>query len=122
VKSAPGEKEGGGEVVCQVSKVATAILAQLAQELPQLRGGVVTQFDFLRREFGSRAFGEWICSTQDVIEQREGCFYLEVMGCTPTASCLLVELPCPLRWQGLTLFPTLAKSPFAELDAHNYRI
>jgi hypothetical protein len=34
VKSAPGEKAGGGEVVCQVSKVATAILGQLAQELP----------------------------------------------------------------------------------------
>jgi hypothetical protein len=51
-------------VVCQVPKVATALLAQLAQELPQLGCGVITQLDFLRREFGSRALGEWICNTQ----------------------------------------------------------
>jgi hypothetical protein len=34
VKSAPSEEERGGEVVCQMPKVATAILAELAQELP----------------------------------------------------------------------------------------
>ena len=100
VKSAPGEKEGGGEVVCQVSKIAAAILAQLAQELPQLGGGEITQLDFLGREFGSRAFGKRICSAQDVIEQREGCLYLEVMGSTSAASRPLVELPCSLPWQG----------------------
>ena len=74
VKPAAGKKEGDGEVVCQVSKVAAAILAQLAQELSQLRGGVVTQLGFLGREFGSRALGERICGAQDVIEQREGRF------------------------------------------------
>jgi hypothetical protein len=47
------------------------------QELPQLRGSVITQLDFLGREFGSCAFGEWICGTQDVIEQPEGRFNLE---------------------------------------------
>jgi hypothetical protein len=31
VKSATGKKEGGCEVICQVPKVAAAILAQLAQ-------------------------------------------------------------------------------------------
>src|ERR1700752_1735585 len=77
-----------------------AVLAQLAQELPQLRGRVITQLDFLGGEFGSCAFGEWICGTQDVIEQREGRFNLEGMGGAPAASCLLVELPYPLRWQG----------------------
>jgi hypothetical protein len=63
VKPATSEKERGGEMVCQVSKVATAILAQLAQELPQLRGSVITQLDLLGRESGNRAFGEWICGT-----------------------------------------------------------
>jgi hypothetical protein len=67
VEAATGEKERGGEVICQMSKVATAILAQLAQELPQLRGRVITQLDFLGREFGSCAFGEWICGTEEVI-------------------------------------------------------
>ena len=86
VKPATGEKERGGEVVCQVSKVAAAILAQLAQELAQLRSGVVTQLGFLGRELGSRALGEWICGTQDVIEQREGRFNLEVMGSAPAAN------------------------------------
>jgi hypothetical protein len=51
-----------------MSKVATAIIAQLAQELPQLRGRMVTQLDFLGREFGSCALGKRICSTQDVID------------------------------------------------------
>ena len=37
---------------------------------------VVTQLGFLGREFGSRALGEWICSIQDVLEQREGRFNL----------------------------------------------
>ena len=59
-----------------------------------MRGSVVTQLGFLGREFGSRALGEWICSIQDVIEQREGRFNLEVMmGSAPAASRLLVELP-----------------------------
>jgi len=79
-------------MICQVSKVATAILTQLVQELPQLRGSVITRLDFLGREFGSCAGGEWICGTQDVIEQREGRFNLEVMGGAPAASRLLVEL------------------------------
>ena len=39
-----------------------------------MRGSVITQLDFLGREFGSCAFGEWICGTQDVIEQRERSF------------------------------------------------
>jgi hypothetical protein len=38
--------------------------------------------------------------TQDVIDQGEGRFNLEVMGSAPAAGCLLVELPCPVRWQG----------------------
>jgi hypothetical protein len=63
VKSATCKKERCGEVVCQMPKVATAIIAQLAQELPQLRGGVIAQLSLLRREFGSRALGEWICGT-----------------------------------------------------------
>lgn len=88
-------------MVCQMPKVATAILAQLVQELPQLRGSMITQLGSLRRELGSRTFGEWICSTQNVIKQREGCFNLEVVRGTPAASRLLVELPYPLRWQGL---------------------
>ena len=79
MEAATREKEPGGEVVCQVSKVTAAILAQLAQGLPQLRGRVITQLDFLGREFGSRAFGEGICGTQDVIEQREGRFNLQMM-------------------------------------------
>jgi hypothetical protein len=79
VKPATGEEERGGKMICQVSKVAKAILAQFAQELPQLRGSVITQFGFLRREFGSWALGEWICGTKDVTEQREGRFNLEVM-------------------------------------------
>jgi hypothetical protein len=83
-----------------VSKVAAALLAQFAQELSQLRRCVVTQLGFLGREFGSRALGERICRAQDVIEQREGRFNLEVMGSAPAASRFLVELPCPLRWQG----------------------
>ena len=65
---------------------AGAILVQLAQELSQLRRSVITQLRLLRREFGSRALGEWICGTQDVIEQREGRFDLEVMGSAPAAS------------------------------------
>ena len=72
-----------------------------------MRGSVVTQLDFLGREFGSRALGEWICSIQDVIEQREGRFNLEVMmGSAPAASRLFVELPppCPMaRFQALDL-------------------
>ena len=35
-----------------------------------------------------------------MIKQREGRFNLEVMGSAAAASRLLVELPCPLRWQG----------------------
>jgi hypothetical protein len=63
-----------------MSKVAVALLAHLAQELPQLGSGVITQLDFLRRKFGSHALGEWICGIQDVVEQREVRFNLEVMG------------------------------------------
>src|SRR4029077_12801862 len=100
VKPAAGKKESNGEVVCQVSKVAAALLAQVAQELSQLRRCVVTQLGFLGREFGSWALGERICGAQDVIEQREGRFNLEVMGSAPAASRLLVELPCLVRWQG----------------------
>ena len=33
-------------------------------------------------------------------QQRKGCFNLEVMGGASTVSYLLVELPCPLQWQG----------------------
>ena len=101
MKATTGEKERDGKVVCQVSKVTMSILAQLAQELAQLGGSVITQLRFLGRELGCRALGEWICGTQDVIEQREGRFNLEVMGSAPAASRLLIELPCPLRWQGL---------------------
>lgn len=84
-----------------MSKVAAAILTQLAQELPQLGGSMVMQLDFLRRELGSRALGEWIRSTRDVIEQREGSFNLKVMGSASAASRPLVELPCSVFWQGL---------------------
>ena len=82
-------------------KVAPAILAQLAQELPQLGGGVITQLDFLGRELRSRALGERICSSQNLIEHRKGRFNLKVMRGAPTPSRPLVELPCPLPWQGL---------------------
>ena len=34
VKSETGEKESIGEMICQMSKVAAAIVTQLAQELP----------------------------------------------------------------------------------------
>jgi hypothetical protein len=34
VKSATGEKESSGETICQMSKVAAAIVTQLAQGLP----------------------------------------------------------------------------------------
>jgi len=37
---------------------------------------------------------------QDVIKQPEGRLNLEVMGGAPAASRLLVELRCPVRWQG----------------------
>jgi hypothetical protein len=40
VKSETGEKESSGEMICQMSKVAAAIVTQLAQEL-QLRAGVI---------------------------------------------------------------------------------
>lgn len=74
-------------------EVAAFILAQFAQQLAQLGRGVVAQLGFLGCEFGSRALGERICGAQDVIEQREGRFNLEVMGSAPAASRLLVELP-----------------------------
>jgi hypothetical protein len=64
-------------------KVATAILAQLAQEPFQLQGRVITQLDFLRRKFGSCALGEWICGTKGVIEHPKGRFNLEVMESSP---------------------------------------
>ena len=47
VVSATGEKERGGEVVCQVAEVAALILAQFAQQLAQLGGSVVAQLGFL---------------------------------------------------------------------------
>jgi hypothetical protein len=62
--------------------------------------GVITQRDFLRREFGSRALRERICSTQDVVEQRESRFNLQMMRSASAASHLLVELPYPVFWQG----------------------
>jgi hypothetical protein len=52
-------------------KVAAAILAQLAQQLSQLGGGVITQLDVLASELGSLALREWICNIQDMVEQRE---------------------------------------------------
>ena len=58
LKPATGKKERGGKVVCQVSKAVTAILAQLAQEFPQLRGSVIRQLGYLGREFASRSVGE----------------------------------------------------------------
>src|SRR5258705_11312997 len=61
---------------------------------------MVTQLGFLGREFGSRALGERICGAQNLIEQREGRFNLEVMGSAPAASRLLVELPSPFYGQG----------------------
>ena len=54
---------------------------------------MVTQLGFLGREFGSRALGERICGAQDVIEQREGRFNLEVTESAPAASRFLVEPP-----------------------------
>ena len=62
--------------------------------MAQLRSGLITQFDVLASELGSLAFRERICSTQDVVKQREGRFNLEVMGSAAAASRLLVELPC----------------------------
>jgi hypothetical protein len=41
VKSETGEKESSGEMICQMSKVAAAIVTQLAQGLTQLRAGVI---------------------------------------------------------------------------------
>jgi len=67
----------------------------------QLRSGVITQLDVLASELGSLALRERICSIQDVVEQREGRFYLQMMGSTAAASRFLIELPYPLRWQDL---------------------
>ena len=84
------------EQQCADSEVLSDLVyssKQVAQELSQLRRGVVTQLGFLGREFGSRALDERICGAQDVIKQREGRFNLEVMGSAAAASRLLVESP-----------------------------
>jgi hypothetical protein len=80
-------------------KVATAIRATRAGAAPTGRR-CDNAASFLRRKFGSRALGERICSTEDVIEQREGRFNLKVVKGAPAASRLLVELPCRVFWQG----------------------
>jgi hypothetical protein len=67
----------------------------------QVRSGLITQLDVLASELGSRAVGQRICSTQHVIEQRESRFNLKLARGAPPASRLLVELLCPVRWQGL---------------------
>jgi hypothetical protein len=72
MEAATGEKERGGEMVCQVSKVAAAILTQRTSQLAELRSGMMAQFDFLRPEFGSCAPSKRICGTQDLIEERKG--------------------------------------------------
>jgi hypothetical protein len=46
--SAAGKKEGARQVISQVAKVAAFILAQFAQQLAELRSGVVAQLGFLR--------------------------------------------------------------------------
>ena len=63
-----------------MSKVAAAILAQFPQELAQLRSGVVAQLDLLGSELGALAVGKRIGSAEDVVEERERGFELEVMG------------------------------------------
>lgn len=55
-KSITIERREQGEMICQMSKVAPAIVTQLAQELPKCRGGVIAYLDVLRRELTSRAF------------------------------------------------------------------
>ena len=54
MKAATREKERDGKVVCQVSEVAAAILAQLTEQVTQLRSGVIT----LASELGSLTFRE----------------------------------------------------------------
>ena len=67
--SAAGKKEGTRQVKSQMPKVAGFILAQFAQQLAELGGGMVAQLGFLGGELGSVAVGKRIGSVEDVIEE-----------------------------------------------------
>jgi hypothetical protein len=66
-------------------------VGEAVQKLSQLRRSVITQLDFLGRECGSRAFGEWICGTKGLIEHPKGRSNLEVMRSAPAASRLPLD-------------------------------
>ena len=97
--SAAGKKEGTRQVKSQMPKVAGFILAQFAQQLAELGGGMVAQLGFLGGELGSVS-GKRIGSVEDVIEESERRFDLEAMRGAPAAGRLLIELPHPFRGQG----------------------
>jgi hypothetical protein len=58
--SAAGKKEGGRQVISQLAKVAPFILAQFAQQLAQLRRGMVAQLGFLGGELWRMTLGKGI--------------------------------------------------------------
>ena len=99
--SAAGKKEGARQVISQVAKVAGFILAQFAQQLAQLGRGVVAQLGFLRGELWRKTLGKGIWRIENVIEEGERSFDLEVMRGTSAACCLLIELLYPFCWEGL---------------------
>ena len=61
---------------------------------------MVAQLGFLGGELGSVAGGKRIGSVEDVIEESERRFDLEVMGGASASGRLLIELPYPFRGQG----------------------
>ena len=98
--SAAGKKEGGRQVIRQLAKVAAFILAQFAQQLAELGRGMVAQLGFLGGELGSVAVGKRIGSVEDVIEESERSFDLEVVRGASAAGRLLIELPYPFYREG----------------------
>jgi hypothetical protein len=78
-----------------VPKVTGSILAQFAQQLSELRSGMVAQLGFLGRELGSMAVAKRIGSVEDVIEESEGSFDLEVVRGASAAGRLLMRTPLP---------------------------
>jgi hypothetical protein len=61
---------------------------------------MVAQLGFLGGELGSVAAGKRIGSVEDVIEESERRFDLEVKGGASAACRLLIELHYPFRGQG----------------------
>ena len=110
--SAAGKKEGTRQVKSQMAKVAAFLLSQFAQQLAQLGRGMVAQLGFLGGELGSvAAGGKRIGSVEDVIEESERRFDLEVMGGASAACRLLIELPTLSAGQGFEDEP-LGRRPY----------